>query len=90
MDWTEFIGHTGALISSLTFIPQVYQIWKTKRVNDLNLYMILIVTVSTIIWVTYGLLKGILPVILCNSFICLLSLVMLTFKLKYQKENKGE
>jgi MtN3 and saliva related transmembrane protein len=85
MDQVEIIGHAGALISSLTFVPQVIQIWKTKKVNDLNIYMILIVTISTIIWVVYGLLKNILPVILCNTFICLLSLVMLYFKLRYQQ-----
>ncbi len=90
MDQVEIIGHTGALISSLTFIPQVYQIWKTKQVNDLNIYMILIVFVSTLIWVAYGLLKGIWPVILCNAFICLLSVVMLFFKLKYQTRKEVE
>jgi MtN3 and saliva related transmembrane protein len=84
MDVTEFIGHAGAIISSLTFVPQVYQIWKTKRVHDLNLYMILIVTFSTILWVVYGYLKNLWPVMLCNAFICALSVIMLLFKIRYR------
>jgi len=88
MDQAEIIGHISAIISSLTFVPQVYQIWKTRRVHDLNLYMILIVTISTILWVVYGYLKNLWPVMLCNSFICALSIVMLFFKLKYQGRGK--
>ncbi len=83
MDTTEVIGHIGSALSSLTFIPQVVHTWKTKSVKDLNLFMILIVFVSTIIWVVYGVLKGILPVIICNSIICVLSMVLIYFKFRF-------
>ena len=86
MDAAEWIGHTASVLSSLTFVPQVYHIWKTKSVRDLNLYMILIVFVSTIIWVVYGAMKGLLPVMICNSFICLLSAIMIYFKIKFAKK----
>ena len=36
-DWTEIIGLTASAISSLTFVPQVYRAWKTKRVADLSM-----------------------------------------------------
>ncbi|MGG9972698.1 SemiSWEET family sugar transporter [Ferruginibacter sp. SUN002] len=85
MDWTEVIGHTGSALSSITFMPQVYQAWKTKSVGDLNLMTILIVFISTVIWVIYGSMKGILPVIICNSIICFLSMVLLYFKFTFKK-----
>ena len=50
MDSVEFIGHVGAFLSSVTFIPQVYKVWKTKSVNDLSLTMMFIVKTSTIVW----------------------------------------
>ena len=86
MDTTEVLGHIGSALSSLTFIPQVYQTWKTKSVNDLNIYMMLIVFISTIIWVFYGVSRGLLPVIICNTIICLLSIVLIFFKIKYKQE----
>jgi MtN3 and saliva related transmembrane protein len=83
MDWTEFIGHLGSALSSITFMPQVYQTWKTKSVKDLNLTMMLIVFISTLIWIAYGIGRGLLPVIICNSIIAVLSLVLIFFKFRY-------
>ncbi len=84
MDGAEILGHVGSALSSLTFIPQVYQTWKTKRVKDLNFFMMLIVFISTVIWVMYGVAKNILPVIICNSIICGLSTILIYFKIAYR------
>lgn len=86
MDWTEVIGHVGSALSSITFMPQVYQAWKTKSVGDLNLSMMIIVFISTIIWLIYGFGRGLLPVIICNGIICILSLVLIYFKFSFKKK----
>lgn len=86
MDWTEVVGHLGSALSSITFMPQVYQAWKTKSVGDLSLAMMLIVFLSTIIWLIYGIGRGLLPVIICNGVICLLSLVLIYFKFSFKKK----
>jgi MtN3 and saliva related transmembrane protein len=83
MNWVNLLGHIASALSSLTFIPQVYHTWKTKSVRDLNLWMILIVFASTVIWLIYGIEKDLLPVVICNSIICFLSLVLIYFKCKY-------
>jgi MtN3 and saliva related transmembrane protein len=82
MNWVEIVGFTGSMLSSVTFVPQVYKAWKSKSVGDLSIYTILIVSVSTLIWLVYGFFHQpvLLPVILCNGFIFLLSLVLLYFK----------
>ncbi|NCW12420.1 MAG: hypothetical protein EBV82_04500 [Chitinophagia bacterium] len=79
----EFIGYLGSLLSCITFVPQVYQTWKTKSVGDLNLMMILIVTTSTIVWLTYAYLIKSKPVLVANSIVFVLSLMLLYFKLTY-------
>jgi len=84
MNWTEIAGHTGALLSSITFIPQVYKTWKTKRAGDLSLNMILIVFVSTIVWLTYAISLNLWPVIVANSAICVLSISLIYFKFVYK------
>ena len=86
MDWIEVVGLLGSVLSSITFIPQVYQTWKTKSVGDLNLVMMGIVFLSTVIWLVYGVGKGLLPVIICNGIICLLSLLLIYFKLRYGRK----
>ncbi len=86
MNWIELVGHTGAFLSSVTFIPQVYKVWKTRSVNDLSLAMMLIVFTSTLIWLVYGIALNLWPVILANSIICFLSLLLIYFKFAFAKK----
>ena len=83
MDWIQIAGHVGAFLSSITFIPQVYKVWKTKSVQDLSLAMMLIVASSTLIWLVYGIALMLWPVILANGFIFFLSLLLIYFKFAY-------
>ena len=85
-DWIEVVGLSGSVLSSITFMPQVYQTWKTKSVGDLNLSMMLIVFLSTVIWLIYGIGKGLMPVIIANGIICFLSLLLISFKFKFAKK----
>jgi MtN3 and saliva related transmembrane protein len=84
MDWIELTGHIGSILSSITFIPQVFKVYKTKSAKDLSLTMMLIVLSSTIIWLIYGIGKELLPVIICNAIICLLSVLLIYFKFSYK------
>lgn len=83
MHWTEVMGHIGALLSSITFIPQVYKTWKTRSVKDLSLTMLLIILTSTIVWLVYAVSLTLWPVIIANTIICGLSLLLIYFKLTF-------
>lgn len=88
MPWVEYVGLFGAFLSSITFIPQVWQAWKTKSVGDLSLGMLLIVFTSVIVWLVYGFYLNLLPVIIANSIIFLLSILLLYFKFTFPKKEK--
>ena len=89
MHWIEYVGLFGAFLSAITFIPQVILAYKSKSVGDLSLGMLLIVFTSVIVWLVYGIYLNLLPVIIANSVILLLSLVLLYFKYTFKKEVKG-
>jgi MtN3 and saliva related transmembrane protein len=86
MDWIEVTGLVGSALSSITFVPQVIQAWKTKSVGDLNLSMMIIVTLSTVVWLVYGFGRGALPVIIANAIIFVLSLLLIWFKFSFPKK----
>lgn len=81
----EIMGLIGAFLSSITFIPQVYKTWKIKSAGDLSMSMMLIVFTSTIIWLIYGFSLHLLPVIICNLIIMVLSALLIYFKLTFKK-----
>lgn len=90
MNWDqiiEWVGLFGAFLSSVTFLPQVWLAWKTKSVGDLSLGMLLIVFTSVIVWLVYGIYLKLLPVIIANSIIFVLSLLLLYFKFTFPKKN---
>lgn len=87
MDWLDITGHLGSALSSITFMPQVYRVWKTKSAGDLSMATILIVFFSTLIWLVYGIGKDLWPVIICNGIICALSALLIYFKTVFSKKN---
>lgn len=82
--WVEYIGYFGSLLTSITFIPQVYKSWQSKSIGDLSVWMILIVITSTLVWLVYGLAINSGPVILANVIVLMLSLVLFYFKFKFK------
>ncbi|MEI6088122.1 MAG: SemiSWEET family transporter [Bacteroidota bacterium] len=86
MHWTEYFGYIGAFLSAVTFMPQVWQAWKTKSVGDLSLGMLSIVFVSVIVWLVYGFYLQLVPVIIANIIVGVLSIVLLYFKFTFPKK----
>jgi MtN3 and saliva related transmembrane protein len=84
MEFIEVMGLLGALLSSITFIPQVVRTWQIKSARDLSMGMLLIVFTSTIVWLVYGFALDLLPVIIANGIIFILSLVLIYFKIKFK------
>lgn len=84
MNWIELAGHAGSLLSSLTFVPQVYKVWQTRRTQDLSIHMLWIVFSSTVVWIIYGVGLMLWPVIICNTIIGVLSLTLIYFKLTFE------
>jgi MtN3 and saliva related transmembrane protein len=46
--------------------------------------MVLIVVTSTLVWLTYGYLNNLGPVLLANTVVLVLTLVLLYFKTKFK------
>lgn len=86
MHWTQYFGYIGAFLSAVTFMPQVWQAWKTKSVGDLSLGMLSIVFISVVVWLIYAFALGLLPVIIANLIVGILSIVLLYFKFTFPKK----
>ena len=85
MDWIEATGLFGSFLTSITFIPQVYKTWQTKKAGDLSLAMLFIVLTSCLVWMVYGVALGLRPVIIANGVIGGLSVVLIYFKLTFKQ-----
>ncbi|MBS3055402.1 MAG: SemiSWEET transporter [Candidatus Aenigmarchaeota archaeon] len=84
VDIISIVGLVAAFASAVGFIPQVIKTWRTKRTRDLSLHMIGLFITSSITWITYGVSKNDVFIIGTNSFIFVLTIILLFFKLKYR------
>ncbi len=83
MDFIQLIGIMAGTLTSISFLPQAIKTWKSRSAKDLSLGMFLIFTSGVALWLTYGIIREDLPIILANIVTLVLSASILYFKLKY-------
>jgi MtN3 and saliva related transmembrane protein len=84
MDYIKILGLAAGTISSITFLPQVIRIWKTKSAKDLSLNMLGLLILGVGMWLAYGLLVKDVAIIYTNSMVLTMSLIMLYFKFRFK------
>ena len=84
MDQVTLIGLLAGTLTTIAFIPQLQQTWRTRSAQDVSLGMLLTFTTGVFLWLVYGLLLGALPIILANLVTLVLTLAILILKLRYR------
>ena len=57
MELYNIIGYAGVLVSSISLLPQICQIIKTKQVRDINRYYFFLMIISEALYIAYGAVK---------------------------------
>ena len=84
IDKYEIIGLIAAVLTTSSFVPQVYKTWKTKSVGNLSLTMYIAMFVGIILWLIYGIHLNSFSMIVANSVTALLTITLIIFKLRYK------
>lgn len=83
MNIIDWMGSIAATLTTTSFIPQVWQVWRTRHTKDISLGMYAIFTSGVAMWLVYGILLNSWPIIIANSItVCLAGAVFL-MKLKF-------
>jgi MtN3 and saliva related transmembrane protein len=77
-----WIGVCAAVLTSLSYIPQVRKAWPRGSTKDLSLHMLLVLTAGLLLWLGYGLLKSDWVIVAANAVGAILSGSVLTFKIR--------
>jgi MtN3 and saliva related transmembrane protein len=83
MELTALAGYAGAVLTTVAFIPQAVQTWRTRSTAGISLGMYAIFTTGVALWLAYGLMLGEWPIILANSITFPLALSILLMKMRY-------
>lgn len=83
MNWITAIGLLAAALTTVSFLPQVIKIIKTKHTKDISLLMYMIFITGIILWLIYGISLKELPIIIGNGITFILALTILILKIKH-------
>ena len=77
------LGFAAGTLTTLSFIPQVHKVWRTKRGGDLSWGMLLAFFSGVVLWLIYGILLRAAPIIVANAVTLVLLLVIIIMKIRY-------
>jgi MtN3 and saliva related transmembrane protein len=84
----EALGLLAGALTTLAFVPQVYQVWKSKSAKDISLGMYSIFVLGVALWLVYGVLAHALPVIVANTLTLILASAVLIMKIVFDSKPK--
>ena len=83
----EIIGFAAAFLTTASFLPQVFKIWKTKEVSSLSLPMFLMFFLGVFLWLVYGFYIESPAMITANAITLVSASIILFFIFKYRHRN---
>lgn len=81
---TEAIGVVAAVLTTISFVPQVWHSFKTRDVSGISLAMYSVFTVGIALWLVYGILLQAWPLILANAITLTFAVAILVMKLRFK------
>jgi MtN3 and saliva related transmembrane protein len=63
----DIVGLVAAVLTSLSYIPQVRKAWPRGSTGDLSSKMLAVLAAGLATWIAYGILKGDYVIILANT-----------------------
>ena len=80
----DMIGYIAAFFTTFSLLPQIVRILKLKEARDISMFMPLMVSVGSILWLVYGIVIGSPPVIAANAVSLLVSFITIFVAVKYR------
>ena len=77
------LGLAAAFCTTIAYLPQVLQAWRTRSTKDLSLPMLLVLSTGLLLWLVYGAIIRDVPLIAANSVTLALTCTILYFKLRH-------
>ena len=74
------LGFAAGTLTTLSFIPQVHKVWRTKRGGDLSWGMLLAFFSGVVLWLIYGILF-----IMANAVTLALLLAIILMKIRMEQ-----
>ena len=79
------IGIVAGILILSGWVPQIVSGYKTKRLNDVSSYLMILIFAGAALWLVYGIALDDVYIMGVNIAAMVLTMFVLSMKLKYEK-----
>jgi len=79
------IGTVAGILILSGWVPQIVRGYKTKRLNDVSAYLMILIFAGAALWLVYGIALDDVYIMGVNLAAMVLTMIVLSMKLKYEK-----
>ncbi len=84
MELIETLGFVAGACTTVAFLPQVLQVWRTRSASDISLWMYCVFLFGVALWLAYGIFVAAMPLIITNLVTLRLAGAVLVMKLRFE------
>ena len=83
------IGIVAGILILSGWVPQIVSGYKTKRLNDVSAYLMILIFAGAALWLVYGIALDDVYIMGVNLAAMVLTMIVLSMKLKYEKATQA-
>ena len=87
--WADIIGTVAGILVLSSFIPQLVKAYKTKKMSDVSIHLMILIASGMFLWVIYGFIRSDPVIIGTNATGFALNITLLVMKLRYDKMHRS-
>ena len=82
------IGILAGILILSGWVPQILRGYKTKKLNDVSAYLMILIFAGAVLWLIYGIALDDVYIMGVNLAAMVLRIIVLSMKLKYERNLK--
>jgi MtN3 and saliva related transmembrane protein len=79
----DYIGYIAGLLVTFSLVPQIIRVYKLKSAQEISIIYNSLMLSGLVLSLVYGLILGLVPIVIWNTIGAVLAVLLLFAKLKY-------
>jgi MtN3 and saliva related transmembrane protein len=83
----QYLGYIAGVLTTFCYVPQIIRVFKLKSAREISYLYSIFLLCGIVIWLLYGILLHLIPIILWNSIGFIMVGMLLLAKLLYGRKS---
>jgi MtN3 and saliva related transmembrane protein len=89
IEFGEGLGLVAGVLTTSSFVPQIIRVFKLRSAHEISVYFSILLLAGFGLWIVYGVMDGLLPIIFWNSLNIVFISIILYAQFKFGRKKAG-